>query len=188
MVDMQQMLELLPTNTSQLVSRSGYGLTHGTHITYKMVDNIQQTLERLLALQEQTMAKMDASHNEIMDSNQGKAASMTKLEEKMDNYRKKRIAILDDYHEGIMACLGKTEATDFKVNPEEMQPVTGHQEVSLKDTVVKPVRGLKTQCMGRKSTAGGRGEPKELTRGNCGSWRKLSAACRKMSHRAKVVW
>jgi hypothetical protein len=35
--------------------------------------------------------------------------------------------------------------------------------------------------------AGRRGEPKELTRGDCGSLRKLVAACRKVSHRAAVA-
>jgi hypothetical protein len=33
-----------------------------------------------------------------------------------------------------------------------------------------------------------RGKPKELTRGDCGSRRKLAAACRKVSRRARVVW
>jgi hypothetical protein len=32
------------------------------------------------------------------------------------------------------------------------------------------------------------GKPKELTQGNCGSWQKLNAACRKMTHHAAMTW
>jgi hypothetical protein len=41
--------------------------------------------------------------------------------------------------------------------------------------------------MGRHLAAGRHREPKELTRGFCGSWRKLAAACRKVPHRAAVA-
>jgi hypothetical protein len=54
--------------------------------------------------------------------------------------------------------------------------------------VVKPVKERKKRCRGRNSTAGRRGEPKELTRGNCGYQRKLAAAFRKVSRRAKAAW
>jgi hypothetical protein len=40
----------------------------------------------------------------------------------------------------------------------------------------------------RHLAAGCRGKPKELTRGYCGSRRKLAAACRKVSHHARVAW
>jgi hypothetical protein len=53
---------------------------------------------------------------------------------------------------------------------------------------VKPVEGLRKRHRGRKLAAGRRGEPKELTRRDCGSRRKLAAACRKVSRRARVAW
>jgi hypothetical protein len=36
--------------------------------------------------------------------------------------------------------------------------------------------------------AGRRGEPKELTQGDCGSRRKLAATCRKVYRHARVAW
>jgi hypothetical protein len=41
---------------------------------------------------------------------------------------------------------------------------------------------------GQKLAAGRRGEPNELTQGDCGSRRKLVAACRKVSRHARVAW
>jgi hypothetical protein len=41
---------------------------------------------------------------------------------------------------------------------------------------------------GRNIAAGRCVKPKELSRGDCGSWRKLAAACRKVSHCARVAW
>jgi hypothetical protein len=77
---------------------------------------------------------------------------------------------------------------DLEENLEEMQSKAEHQEVHMEDAVVKPVRGWKKQHRGQHLAAGQRGEPKELTRGDCGSRRKLAAACRKVSCHAAVAW
>jgi hypothetical protein len=69
-----------------------------------------------------------------------------------------------------------------------MQSMEEHQDVSSEDVAVMPVKGLKKQSRGRKSTAGRRGEPKKLNRGNCGSRKKLAAARRKVSRHATVAW
>jgi hypothetical protein len=69
-----------------------------------------------------------------------------------------------------------------------MQSVAEHQEVPKEDAIVKPVKGRKKWHRGQKVAAGQRGEPKEPTRGDCGSLRKLAAACRKVSCRAAVAW
>jgi hypothetical protein len=50
------------------------------------------------------------------------------------------------------------------------------------------VRGRKNRHRGRKQAAGRRGEPKKLTRGDCGSRKKLAAACRKVSRHATMAW
>lgn len=47
---------------------------------------------------------------------------------------------------------------------------------------------MKKRQRGRHQAAARRGKPKELSRGDCGSRRKLAAACSKMSRRAAVAW
>jgi hypothetical protein len=61
-------------------------------------------------------------------------------------------------------------------------------EVPKEETVVKPVKGRKKWHRSKKQAAGRHEEPKELTRGICGSWRELAVACRKVSRRATVAW
>jgi hypothetical protein len=63
-----------------------------------------------------------------------------------------------------------------------------HREVLKEDAVGKPAKGRKKWHRGRKQASERRGEPEELTRGDCGSQRKLAAACRKVSRRARVAW
>jgi hypothetical protein len=75
----------------------------------------------------------------------------------------------------------------LKANPEEIESETDHREVPKEDAVVKPVAGLRKRHRGWNLAAGRRGEPKELNRGDCGSRRKLAAACRKVSRRARIA-
>jgi hypothetical protein len=58
----------------------------------------------------------------------------------------------------------------------------------MEDNVVKPVGGWKKQHRGQHLAAVQRGEPKELTQGDCGSRRKFAATCRKVSSYAAVAW
>jgi hypothetical protein len=71
---------------------------------------------------------------------------------------------------------------------EMMQSAEEHQQIPNEDAMVIPVRGGKRRHRGRKQAAGRHGEPKELTRGDYGSRKKLAAACRKASRRATVAW
>jgi hypothetical protein len=81
------------------------------------------------------------------------------------------------------------EATEkIEQDPGMMQSVEEHHDVPIEEVAVMPVKGLKKRRRGRKSTAGRRGEPKTLNRGNCGSRKKLAAACRKVSRHATVAW
>ena len=86
-----------------------------------------------------------------------------------------------------IAISEKTESMDLKANPEEMESDSGHREIHKEDAVVKSDKGRKKRHRDRHLGAGRRGEPKELTRGDCGSRRKLAAACRKVSRRAAVA-
>jgi hypothetical protein len=57
-------------------------------------------------------------------------ASVAKFEEKMDDYHKKRMAMLNVHHKSIMASLGQTEANTENTVPdtEVMQSAVEHQE------------------------------------------------------------
>jgi hypothetical protein len=48
---------------------------------------------------------------------------------------------------------------------------------------MRPLKGQKNRHRNQHLAAGRRGEPEELTRGDCESRRKLAAACRKVSRR-----
>jgi hypothetical protein len=88
-----------------------------------------------------------------------------------------------------MAC------QEREARPEEEEPtsvdrkpeVTQQRELPVEDAVLKPVNGRKKRHRGKKQAAGRRGEPKKLTRGDCGSRMKLAAAYRKVSRRATVA-
>jgi hypothetical protein len=90
-----------------------------------------------------------------------------------DANHEEMIAKLDSHHERMMACLGKTEATDLEANPEEMQSEAVLREVPKEEAAVKS-----------SAAAERRQKPKEWTRGNCGSRKKLVTAVRKMNSRA----
>jgi hypothetical protein len=77
------------------------------------------------------------------------------------------------------------KAATEKTEPDRgmMQSIAEHRVAPKEDAVVKQVKGRKKQHRGRKPAAGRRGKPKEITRGDCGSGRKLVAACRRVSRR-----
>jgi hypothetical protein len=88
----------------------------------------------------------------------------------------------------MMACLGKTDAMGLKSNPEERESKVDHLEVPKEGSIVKPVDGQKKWYRSHNLTAGHCGQPEERIRGNCGSWKKLVAAGRKLTCRAGVAW
>jgi hypothetical protein len=69
-----------------------------------------------------------------------------------------------------------------------MQSIVEHRVFPKEKAVVKPVKGRKKRHRGRKPAAGRCGEAKELTRSDCGTGKKLAAACRKVSSCATVAW
>jgi hypothetical protein len=89
------------------------------------------------------------------------------------------MAKIDAHHEGMMACLGKAEATDLEANPEKMQSEAMHREVPKEEAAAKSSGALKKPHRGRQVAAGRCGQPEGRTRGNCGSRKKLAAAGRK---------
>jgi hypothetical protein len=63
-----------------------------------------------------------------------------------------------------------------------MESEVEHREVRTEEAAVK------MRHRGRHLAAGRLGEPKELARADCGSERKLAAACRKVSRRVRAAW
>jgi hypothetical protein len=80
-----------------------------------------------------------------------------------------------------------SKTTDLKANPEEMESEAEYWEVHTEEATVKSFGAVKKRHRGQHLAAGQHGEPKELTQGDCGSRRKLDAACRKVSRHAAVA-
>jgi hypothetical protein len=66
---------------------------------------------------------------------------------RMEAYHKKRMAMVDVHQKRMMACLGQMEATDFRVNPEKMEPnpeeneaVLERQRVHKEETAIHSLR------------------------------------------------
>jgi hypothetical protein len=113
-------------------------------------------IERLLGGQEQMMAEMRADDEKMM-------------------------AKLDVHHERTMGCQETMEARLECREPTSEE----HREVLKGRAAMETGIAPSKRHRGRNLAAGRRGEPKELTRGDCGSRRKLAAACRKVSRRAR---
>jgi hypothetical protein len=78
------------------------------------------------------------------------------------------------------ACLKFEEPTSVGMKPE-----AEHQEVSKEHAAVKTGKAPSKQHGDQHLAAR---KPKELTQGDCGSQRKLPAACRKVYHHPRVAW
>jgi hypothetical protein len=89
-----------------------------------------------------------------------------------------------------MACQETTEARLECEEPTlvDIESEAEHRDVSTEEAAVKSSGTMKKRHRGRHLAARRRGQPKGLTRGICGSRRKLTAACRKVSRRARVAW
>jgi hypothetical protein len=69
-----------------------------------------------------------------------------------------------------------------------MESEVEHWEVPMEEAAVKSSGTMKKRHRGRQLVAGQLREPKELTPRECGSRKKLAAACRKVSLHAAVAW
>jgi hypothetical protein len=113
-----------------------------------------------------------------------------KMETNRKAYHEEMMAMVDAYHERIMACLGKTEADTEKTepDPEMMQSTEKHQEITKGEAAVMLVGEPRKRRRVRSLAAERSQKRKERTRENRGSRRKLAAACRKVSRCARVAW
>jgi hypothetical protein len=140
------------------------------------------------ANQEDLLARMEEINANQAEMKADRKANQARIEAKLNAKHKKMMAMFDAHHERIMASLEKTKATDFKANPEEMESVMEQQEIPKEDTTVMLVGEPRKQRRVCNLAAERRQKRKERTQGNHESRRKLAAACRKMSHCAKVAW
>jgi hypothetical protein len=99
------------------------------------------------------------------------------------------LADMKDDRKETVSCQVTAACLDSKeLNPEDMESEVEHRDIPTEEAAVKSSGTVKKRYRGRHKAVGRRGEPKELTRGDCGSRRKLAAACRKMFYRAAVEW
>jgi hypothetical protein len=84
----------------------------------------------------------------------------------------------------MTAC---NEATETEPNQSMIQFIEEHQEIPKEDAAVISVRGPRKRRRVCSLAAERRQKMRERTRGNRGSRRKSTAACRKLSRRAKVA-
>jgi hypothetical protein len=94
---------------------------------------------------------------------------------------------LDAWQRDMQVEREARKSTDLKANPEEMESEEEHREVA-KDRAVEAGKAPSKRHRNRHLAAGRRGNPKELVRGDCGSRRKLTVACRKVSYPIRVTW
>jgi hypothetical protein len=180
----------------------------------EMRQMMEMLLKEIKAGQEQMVTKMDANQAKVeakMDANQAKAdADRVQLQETMKimlvNQAKAEIRhkdflarmdarwnawreIMNDNHDKTLAY------QEVEARPQEKEPTSvdtkpeaaEERQVPVEDAEVIPVKGRKKRHRGKKQAAERWKEPEELTRGLCGSWMKLAAACRKVSCRATVA-
>jgi hypothetical protein len=70
----------------------------------------------------------------------------------------------------------------------DIESETEHREASKEHAAVETDKAPSTRHRDWHVVARHCGKPKELSRGDCRSWRNLAAACRKVSRRARVAW
>jgi hypothetical protein len=82
----------------------------------------------------------------------------------------------------------KIEATFLKGNLKEKERKSEHQEVPKEEAAVMPVRGLRKRGWDWNLVTGHHQKPKGRIQASCESRKRLTVACRKMTHHARVAW
>jgi hypothetical protein len=107
----------------------------------------------------------------------------------MDAAHKEMMAEIRAWRKEMKVGQETTEAhLECKEPTSEKESIAEHQEAPMEEAVVKPVGGLKKWHRGRNLAAECHGQPEERSQGNCGSRKKLAAACRGTTPCAGVAW
>jgi hypothetical protein len=125
----------------------------------QIIERLLAGQEQMRAGQEQMIAKMKDEMLAKMDANQ---AQLDALREEIRCGQAEIRSIVNAWGEGMMAYLGKTDATDLKANPEERQSAGEHQEVPREEAAVMPVGEQKKRR--RNQNLAAEPKPKERTR------------------------
>jgi hypothetical protein len=80
------------------------------------------------------------------------------------------------------------EETEIKPDPGLMQSIEEHQKIPKEDAAVMPFGGPRKRRRGCNLAAKRRQKRKERTQGNSRFRKKLAAACKRVSRRARVAW
>jgi hypothetical protein len=123
--------------------------------------------------------KPEAAQQEEVPLEDATVIPVRELEEKSTSITRKEMMACQEMEDR----LEEKEPASLDRKPEVAQ----QREVPIEDAVLKPVKGWKRRHRGKKQIAERCKEPEELTRGFCGSRRKLAASCRKVTHRATVA-
>jgi hypothetical protein len=126
---------------------------------------------RIKANQEEMMAKMQE------DIKSGQAEMRSILD-----------AWLTDLKDGRKETTACQEATETETHPGMMQSIEEQQEIPKGEAAGMPVEGLRKRRRARNLASERRQRRKERIRGYRGFRRKLAAACREVSRRAKMAW
>jgi hypothetical protein len=182
-MSMQQIIEMLAKAEDDRKADKEVSREANQYLLTRMAADKEESREA----NQELMTRMEAK----VDDNQKKAEAdkedlLTKMKEDRKADREDLLARMDAMFETYKKRMMATKK--IEKNPGMMQSVEEHQDVSNEDVTVMPVRKPRKRCRVRKSTAGRRGEPKELNRENHGSRKMLAAACRKVSRHAAVIW
>jgi seryl-tRNA synthetase len=147
--------------------------------------DVQQIMEMLIEMKANRKAdqeKAEGSREESKEMMKAMREEIKSDEAEMRSIVNAWMADIKDARKKTTACHEETEANAEKTERDRgmMQSVAEHQVAFKEDAVVKPVKGQKKRHRGTKPAAGQCGDPKELTRSDCGSGKKLAAACRKV--------
>jgi hypothetical protein len=192
-MEMQQMMEhlLAKIDTSQAKTKATQERTErqiGSLLSDRdeLKGEIRADREQMLAKMNTNQAGMIATQEDIKSGQVEIRSIVRAFQEKMDTC----IASRRDDQKETMSCQEITEVNTEKTESDRgmMQSIAEHQVAPMEDAVVKTVNTQKKRNRGRKTAAGQRGKPKELTQSDCGSRKKLAAACKKVSSCATVAW
>jgi hypothetical protein len=198
-MEMQQMLKLLllANQEKEEADRKAYHEALN-EINFNMKSN---QVDMLTRMEEKMEANTKANQEDMLTRMQEKMEANTKanqedmlarMQEDIKSGQAEMRSIFDawltDLKDGRKETTAYQETTESEPNPGMMQSIEGHQKIPKGEAGGMQVGEPKKRRRVWNLAAERRQKPKERTQGYCESRRKLAAACRKVSSRAKVAW
>jgi hypothetical protein len=166
---------------------------------------MEQLMEHLIAAimwlkamihknQTETQANQAKTDPNLREIRAGQEHLKEEMKAKMDSHHEKLMTLVKADKEKIEAireaCLEKTESCLESKEPVrlELESIAVHEDIPKEEAIVKTVGALKKWHRDRHPAIRCHGQPKKRTQGNCGSRKKLAAACTWMTGRAILAW